>query len=111
MRRLLLASRGNKFALVLSLDPRLLADHVGPSPHGRLRGAVVARALIPTIPAGRAVHESHGATAVVQNLVVGLVVVALIIIGVFAYAPEHEGCLHGRSLQTFKPCGSVGVDL
>jgi hypothetical protein len=40
-----------------------------------------------------------------------VVVVALIIIGLLAYAPEHEGCLHGRSLQTFKPCGSVGVDL
>ena len=47
----------------------------------------------------------------VQNLVAGLVVVALIIMGLLAYAQKHEGCLHGRSLQTFKPCGSVGVDL
>jgi hypothetical protein len=47
----------------------------------------------------------------VQNLVAGLVVVALIVMGVLAYAQKHEGCLHGRSLQTFKHCGSVSVDL
>jgi hypothetical protein len=46
-----------------------------------------------------------------QNLVAGLVVVALIIMGVLAYAQKHEGCLRGRSLQTFQPCGSVGVDM
>ena len=47
-----------KSAVVLSLDPRLLADHFGPSPHGRLRGAVRGGAgLIPAIRAGRAVHE------------------------------------------------------
>jgi len=55
--------------------------------------------------------SSPGVTAMVQNLVAGLVVVALIIMGVLAYAQKHEGCLHGRSLQTFKPCGSVSVDL
>jgi hypothetical protein len=47
----------------------------------------------------------------VQNLVVGLVVVALFIMGVLAYAHKNEGCLRGRSLQTFQPCGSVGVDM
>jgi hypothetical protein len=47
----------------------------------------------------------------VENLVAGLVVVALIFMGVLAYAHKHEGCLHGRSLQTFKPCGSVGVNM
>jgi hypothetical protein len=46
----------------------------------------------------------------VQNLLAGLVVV-VIIMGVLAHAQKHEGCLHGRSLQTFKPCGSVSVDL
>jgi hypothetical protein len=46
-----------------------------------------------------------------QNLVVGLVVVALVIMGLLAYAQKHEGCLRGRSLQTFKPCGSVSVDM
>ena len=46
-----------------------------------------------------------------QNLVAGLVVAALIIMGVLAYAQKHEGCLRGRSLQTFQPCGSVGVDM
>jgi hypothetical protein len=46
-----------------------------------------------------------------QNLVAGLVVVALIVMGLLAYAQKHEGCLRGRSLQTFKPCGSVSVDM
>lgn len=47
----------------------------------------------------------------VQNLVAGLVVVALIIMGVLAYAQKHEGCLRGRSLQTFQPCGTFSVDI
>jgi hypothetical protein len=46
----------------------------------------------------------------VENLV-AVLVVDLIIMGVLAYAQKHEGCLHGRSLQTFKPCGSVSVDM
>ena len=46
-----------------------------------------------------------------QNLVAGLVVVALMIMGMLAYAQKHEGCLHGRSIETFKPCGSVSSDL
>ena len=47
----------------------------------------------------------------VQNVVTGLVVVAFIIMGVLAYAQKHEGCLRGRSLQTFQPCGAPGVDI
>ncbi|MGY4503114.1 hypothetical protein ACVWYH_007071 [Bradyrhizobium sp. GM24.11] len=47
----------------------------------------------------------------VQNLIVGFVVVALIIMGVLAYAQKHEGCLRGRSLQTFQPCGSISTDI
>ena len=47
----------------------------------------------------------------VQNVIAGLVVAALIGMGVLAYAQKHEGCLRGRSLQTLKPCGSVGVDM
>lgn len=47
----------------------------------------------------------------VQNLLAGFVVVALIIMGVLAYAQKHEGCLRGRSLQTFQPCGSIGTDI
>ena len=46
-----------------------------------------------------------------QNLVIGFVLVALIVMGVIAYAQKHEGCLHGRSLQTFQPCGSISVDI
>jgi hypothetical protein len=47
----------------------------------------------------------------VQNLLAGFVVVAFIILGVLAYAQKHEGCVHGRSLQTFKPCGSMSADI
>jgi membrane protein YqaA with SNARE-associated domain len=50
-------------------------------------------------------------TAIVQNLVAGFVVVAFIFMGVLAYAQKHEGCLHGRSLQTLKPCGSVSATM
>ena len=46
-----------------------------------------------------------------QNVIAGLVVVAFVIMGVLAYAQKHEGCVHGHSLQTFKPCGSVSVDM
>ena len=46
-----------------------------------------------------------------QNVVVGFVIVALALMVVLAYAQKHEGCLHGRSLQTFKPCGSVSVNI
>ncbi len=42
-----------------------------------------------------------------KNLVAGLVLAALMIMGVLAFAQKHEGCLHGRSLNTLKPCGSV----
>ena len=55
--------------------------------------------------------SSLGVTAMVQHVVAGLVVVALIIMGMLAYAQKHEGCLHGRSLETFQPCGSVSIDM
>ncbi len=35
------------------------------------------------------------------------VLVGVTIMVTLAYAQKHEGCLHGRSLNTFKPCGSV----
>ncbi|WP_168213125.1 MULTISPECIES: hypothetical protein [unclassified Bradyrhizobium] len=44
-----------------------------------------------------------------ENLVAGLVVVALMIMGLLAFAQKHEGCLHGHSLNTHKPCGSVSA--
>jgi hypothetical protein len=46
-----------------------------------------------------------------EKFVIGFVIVALIIMVTLAYAQKHEGCLHGRSLETFKPCGSVGVNM
>jgi hypothetical protein len=46
-----------------------------------------------------------------EKFVTGFVIVALIIMVTLAYAQKHEGCLRGRSLETFKPCGSVGVNM
>jgi hypothetical protein len=46
-----------------------------------------------------------------KNIVAGLVLVALVIMGVFAFAQKHDGCLHGHSIKTFKPCGSVSSSI
>ena len=46
-----------------------------------------------------------------KNIVAGLVVVALMIMGVLAFAQKHEGCLHGRSIKTFHPCGSLSSSM
>jgi hypothetical protein len=46
-----------------------------------------------------------------NNIVAGLVLVALMIMGVLAFAQKHEGCLHGRSIETFQPCGSVSSSM
>ena len=93
---------------MLSLGAQPLADHFSPSPMIGSRGSA---APAPRFAPVALFMRSPGVAAMVQNLVTGLVVVALIIMCVLAYAQKHEGCLHGRSLQTFKPCGSVSVDL
>ena len=41
----------------------------------------------------------------VQNIVAGLVVVALIIMAVIGYAQEHHECFHGRVIKTLQPRG------
>jgi hypothetical protein len=46
-----------------------------------------------------------------QNIVAGLVLVAFVIMGALAFAQKHEGCLHGHSIHTFKPCGSVSSSI
>jgi hypothetical protein len=46
-----------------------------------------------------------------EKFVRGFVIVALVVMVILAYAQKHEGCLRGRSLETFQPCGSVGVDM
>jgi hypothetical protein len=43
----------------------------------------------------------------VQNVVAGLVVVALIVLAVIGYAQEHHECFHGRLHKTLQPCGYV----
>ncbi|MEH2561355.1 hypothetical protein [Bradyrhizobium sp. Ash2021] len=46
-----------------------------------------------------------------KNLVDGLVLAALMIMGLLAFAQKHEGCLHGHSINTLKPCGSVSSSM
>jgi hypothetical protein len=46
-----------------------------------------------------------------KNIVAELVLVGLIVIGVLAFAQKHDGCLHGRSIKDFKPCGSVDTSI
>jgi hypothetical protein len=46
-----------------------------------------------------------------KNIIAGCVLAALIILGVVAFAQQHDGCLHGRSIKTFKPCGSVSPSI
>ena len=43
----------------------------------------------------------------VQNIVAGFVVVALILIGMISYAQEHHECWNGHLLKSLKPCGSM----
>jgi hypothetical protein len=47
----------------------------------------------------------------IEKLVQGFVIVALLIMVTLAYAQKHEGCLRGRSLQTHQPCGSAVHDI
>src|SRR6476620_2087685 len=44
-----------------------------------------------------------GVAAMIEKLVRGFVVVALMIMVILSYAQKHEGCLRGRSLETFQP--------
>ncbi|MGY4478587.1 hypothetical protein [Bradyrhizobium sp. USDA 3364] len=47
----------------------------------------------------------------VQNIVAGLVVIALIVIGSISYAQEHHECWSGHLLKSLKPCGSMTPDV
>jgi len=46
-----------------------------------------------------------------RNIVAGLVLVGLMIIGVLAFAQKHDGCLHGRSIKDLRPCGSIDTSM
>jgi capsular polysaccharide biosynthesis protein len=54
---------------------------------------------------------SPGVPAMMRNVVAGLVLVGLMIIGVLAFAQKHHDCLHGRSIKDFKPCGSMSSSI
>jgi hypothetical protein len=42
-----------------------------------------------------------------EKFVGGLVILGFLVMIFLAYAQRHEGCVRGRSLETFKPCGSI----
>ena len=43
-----------------------------------------------------------------EKVVAGFVVAALIFMGWLAFVQEHpEKCLHGRLVKTLRPCGSL----
>jgi len=54
---------------------------------------------------------THGVAAMMKNLVPGFVLVALIIMGLLAYAQKHEECWHGHWIKSLKPCGSISSTL
>ena len=87
----------------------------GPGPASRFCGALTgcAHDVHHVWPRGRLLLRALtcGVTVMMENIVRGFVIVALIIMVTLAYAQKHEGCLRGRSLETFQPCGSVGVDM
>ena len=79
-------------------------------------GALTAAPMV-FIIFGRAVAyyvvcQSRGVPAMMQNLVAGCVLAALIIMGLLAFAQKHdEFCQHGRLMKTFKPCGSLSSSM
>ena len=55
---------------------------------------------------------THGVAAMMQNIVAGCVVAALVFMGMLAYAQKHdEFCRRGHLIKTFKPCGSVSPSM
>jgi hypothetical protein len=46
-----------------------------------------------------------------KNVAAGCVLALLIIIGLLAFAHQYEECWHGRSIKTFKHCGSVSPSM
>jgi hypothetical protein len=51
-----------------------------------------------------------GVAAMIERLVQGFVILAMMVMVVLAYAQKNDGCLRGRSL-TGQPCGSVGHNI
>jgi hypothetical protein len=48
----------------------------------------------------------------VQNVLAGCVLAALIFMGVLAYAQKHdEFCRHGHLIKTHKACGSLSAEM
>jgi hypothetical protein len=77
----------------------------------RLTAAPTVFIIFSRAVACHAVRQPRGAVAMMKNLVPGLVLAALVVMGLLAFAQKHEGCLHGRSLHTFKPCGSMSSSM
>jgi hypothetical protein len=45
--------------------------------------------------------------AMAETIAKAFVVVGLAVMLFLAYAQKHEGCVRGRSLESFQPCGSI----
>jgi hypothetical protein len=73
------------------------------------------RAWWSSLPQGRLPTNEltlGGVGAMMQNIVAGCVMAALIFMGVLAYAQKHdEFCIHGHLFKTHKPCGSVSAEM
>ena len=53
-----------------------------------------------------------GVETMMQNVVAGCVLLALVFMGWLAYAQKHdEFCMHGHLFKTHKPCGSVSAEM
>ena len=81
-----------------------------------LRTALVAYSAInaqPMVQMQRVEQQRvSGVPAMMRNIVAGLVLVGLLIIGVLAFAQKHDGCLHGHSIKDdFKPCGPASISM
>ena len=69
------------------------------------------RHLLAKLGWGRASFAPCGVSAMMQNIVAGLVVVALIFMVLIAWSQKHEKCFHGHILGKLKPCGLVEHEL
>ena len=57
-------------------------------------------------------RQPRGVAAIMQNLVAGCVLAAMIFMGLLAFAQKHdEFCQHGHLIKTLRPCGSLSAEM
>lgn len=70
------------------------------------------KAIIGSRPPAPSLCNPFELAAMMQNLVAGCVLLALVVMGVLAYAQKHdEFCERGHLLRTLKPCGSMSSSM